>query len=518
MTNLLVIRFCATVACFGAIAAVACADAHWALAEAVPVLTQHNDNLRTGWNPDETVLTPSNVAPNTFGKLFTWQLDADVNGQPLYVPGVTIEGKVRNVVVASTSNNSNGSPCSLWAFDADSYNAGKPLWRRKFTASAQWTTCTPVIDQGSNIVYVLTKSNNDDGATRLHAISLLTGSDLPGSPVLVSASLPGTGDGSVNGVVSFTTSHADERPGLLLDNGCVYVAFAHNSDSFPYHGWVIGYEYNGSGFARTAIFCTTPNGGEGGVWMAGQGLVADSSGTIYGATGNGTFDVETGGLDYGMCYFALNPTDLSVSDWMAPHDESSLSNEDADLAGGGLAGIPNSNRLFAGGTKFGSVFVLDTSDLGGFTPGGPDNVIDRLDNVTSGDVGENPASWGKDAYSYVYLWAQGDALEQFRYDVSLGRLHPAAVYESNSVSYAGAQLSVSSNGATAGIVWSQGYDGVLRAFRAADVAQPELWDSNINSSRDFLGGIGHWQWVTVDNGKVYAPNGSSQIVVYGLLK
>ena len=38
------------------------------------VLTYHNNNLRTGLNAQETILTPTNVNSSQFGKLFTYNL------------------------------------------------------------------------------------------------------------------------------------------------------------------------------------------------------------------------------------------------------------------------------------------------------------------------------------------------------------------------------------------------------------------------------------------------------------
>ncbi len=331
----------------------------WADIPAVP--TQHNDNARTGANLQETILTPANVTTAKFGKLFTRNLDANVNGQVLYVPHVSINGAFHNVIYAYTSNNSNNSPCSLYAFDADDPAASAFLWRHQFTNSAQWTQCAPAIDIQNQIIYVLTKDNNDNGATRMRALSLTTGAELPGSPITVAASVPGTGDGSVNGVVSFDTSHANCRPGLLLLNGVVYCAFAHNTDSFPYHGWIFGYHYDGTQFTQSAVFNTSPNGGLDGIWQAGKGLSADLDGNIYCSIGNGTFDPAHG--SYGMCYLKLSSPNLTVLDWFAPYDEQAQSDADNDLGNTGLVGIPGTNRLFAGATKFGTAFLLDSTHL-----------------------------------------------------------------------------------------------------------------------------------------------------------
>ncbi len=498
------------------------AGSHPALAQTA-VLTQNNDNARTGANAAETILTPKNVSTATFGKLFTITgLNASVNGQVLYVPGVIIGGAAHNVVYAYTSNNTDNSPCGLYAYDADT---GKQLWATVLPNSATYTTATPVIDPVTNIMYVLTKTGTDDtGSTYIHAFDITTGLDKPGSPFQVTASASGTGDGSVGGKVYFDGPaksgrfHANDRPALLLANGCVYLGFAHNSDSFPYHGWVLAYQYSSGAFSQVASFCTTPNGSDGGIWQAGKGLTADAAGNIYAAVGNGTFDANTGGKDYGMCYVKLSP-DLQVLDYFTSFDESGLSNEDLDLGNSSVVGIPGTAALFGGGTKFGSAFLLNSTNLGKFTPNGPDAVLDRIDGVSANDqVGQNPIAWDSGTYKYVYLWPSGQPVEQFRYDPTAGNLNPKGIFATASSSVTdGGSLAVSSSGTSNAILWAIGNNGTVRAYDATNVANPELWDSAQNSSRDGIGHSGHFQFPTVVNGKVYIPTGGSTVAVYGLL-
>ena len=92
------------------------------------VLTQHNDNARSGQNTSETILNTSDVNLNQFGKLFAMPSDGQVYAQPLYVPGVTINGAVHNVVIIATEND------SVYAYDADS--SGAPLWKASMVDAA----------------------------------------------------------------------------------------------------------------------------------------------------------------------------------------------------------------------------------------------------------------------------------------------------------------------------------------------------------------------------------------------
>ena len=486
------------------------------------VLTQNNDNARTGANTTETILTPQNVKVATFGKLFTITgLNANVNGQILYMPGVTVAGAKHNVVYAYTSNNSDNSPSGVYAYDADT---GTQLWKTILPPSATYTTATPVIDPATMTLYVLSKSGTDDtGLTYLHAYECTTGAEK--AVIQVQASAPGTGDGSANGTVYFDGDHghgrfhANDRVGLLFANGMVYTAFAHNSDSFPYHGWVLAYKFDGGAkLTQSAVFCTTPNGSDGGIWQAGKGLTADSAGNIYFSVGNGTFNASGGGKDYGMCYMKLGPM-LNVLDWFAPFDEQGLSNQDLDLGNSGVVGIPGTTALFGGGTKFGSAFLMDSANLGKFTPNGPDKALARVDGVSGNDqVGQNPIAWDSGSFKYAYLWPGGQPLEQFQFDPAAGTLSPKGIFaKAAGGATNGGALAVSSNGTGNAILWAVGDEGTVRAYDALNVANAELWDSAQNKSRDGIGHTGHFQFPTVVNGKVYVPTGGATIAVYGLL-
>ena len=275
------------------------------------VYTNKNDNSRDGLNSQETVLTPTNVKVATFGKLFSYVTDGTVQAQPLYVANVFIPTPLHgtpgfyNVIYFATAND------SVYAYDADGKVLGT-LWKDSFinppsvvpvpgtcavaNVSIIGITPTPVIDPATNTMYV--EARTLEGQTtacsgtyvhRLHALDIATGQEKFGGPVEVHASVPGTGAGSVNGVVTFDTRRENSRPGLLLSkaagdvNSVVYMATASNEDTEPYHGWVLGYD--SQTLAQKYVLCTTPNGSAGGVWHMGGGLAADTSREYFCADG-----------------------------------------------------------------------------------------------------------------------------------------------------------------------------------------------------------------------------------------
>src|SRR5437879_10681169 len=334
----------------------------------VAVLTYHNDNARTGQNLGETILTPGNVAPGTFGLLFSYPVDGNVYAKLRYVPIVNLPCHgFHNVVFVATEHD------SVYAFDADDSGVGL-LWQVSFIDPANGVTTvppenvqsqdivpeigitgTPVIDGGTGTLYVVAKTKEVVAGSphyvqRLHALDIATGAEKFGGPIVIGdtvidgssttyvsgPSVPGTGSGSVGGRVFFNALRQNQRSGLLLLNGVVYIGWASHSDTSPYHGWVLGYD--AQTLAPAAVFNTTPNGGLGGVWMSGGGLAADSNGAVYLSTGNGTFDVTGSQAPaYGDSVLKLaTGLDLTVADSFTPWNQEDLKNKDQDLGSGGV--------------------------------------------------------------------------------------------------------------------------------------------------------------------------------------
>ncbi len=312
----------------------------------INVTTFHYDNARTGQNTQEKVLTPANVNASQFGKLFTTSVDGYVYAQPLYLANVqNIAGGTHNVLYIATEHD------SVFAIDADT---GAILWQRSFidpsagvtTVSSADVNCldivpeigitsTPVIDPSSGTLYLIVKTKeNGEFFQRLHALDVTSGAEKSGGPVVVAATVNGVGEGGKT--VSFNPLKEHNRPGLLLEDGHVIIAWASHCDHVPFHGWVMSYA--ASTLAQEGVFNSSANGGLAGVWMAGDGVAADANGHYYFATGNGSYSGSTS-TGYGDSIVQLGPASngaLPVLDWFTPWNQGSLSGEDADVGSGGV--------------------------------------------------------------------------------------------------------------------------------------------------------------------------------------
>ena len=325
------------------------------------VLTWHNDNARSGQNLQETVLTRANVKFSTFGRLFTITVDGKVDAQPLYVASLAIPGNgIHNVLLVATEHD------SAYAFDADT---GAQLWKVSVLGASETSsddrgcgqvtpeigiTATPAIDlqmgpHGTMYLIAMSKTTSGTYLHRLHALDIATGAELFGGPVQITATYPGSGAEGASNTQTFAASQHKERPGLLISNGIVYTTWGSHCDAGPYTGWVMG--YTESTLAQTSVLNLTPNGNDGGIWMAGAGPAADSAGNLYLLIGNGTFDTTlSGGFpsqgDYGNAFVKIQVGangKLSVADYFTMDNTTSESGSDTDLGSGGLMLLPPVN-------------------------------------------------------------------------------------------------------------------------------------------------------------------------------
>ena len=503
----------------------------------VQVLTYHNDNTREGQNTQETVLTPANVTSATFGKVGFDSTDGKVDAEPLYVPGVTIGGATHNVLYVVTEHD------SAYAFDADS---GTVLWHVSTLCSGETTsdsrncsqvipeigmTSPPVIDPkaGTHGTVFMVAASKDSGGNyhqRLHALDLTTGAEQSGSPISIQATYPSTGPESSNGQLVFDPKQYNERAGLLLLNGVVYLGWSSHCDIEPYTGWLMG--YNENSLAQTSVLNLTPNGSEGSIWQSGAGLVADSSGNIYFLDANGSFGttLNASGMpangNYGNAFMKVSTSGnkLTPADYFTMSNTVSESNADEDLGSGGAMLLPDETdasgtvrHLAVGAGKDANIYVVDTDNMGKFNSGG-NTIYQELGGALSGQEFGMPAYWN----NTVYYGGVGDSIRA--YPITQAKLATTPSSKTtHQFPYPGATPSVSSSGTSNGILWvvDNSTPAVLYAYDATNLTK-ELYDSSqAAASRDQFGPGNKYITPMIVNGKVYVGT-QTGVAVFGLLQ
>lgn len=510
------------------------------------VLTQHNNNSRAGLNDQEKKLTTGNVNSQKFGKLFTLSVDDQVYAQPLLVGNLNISTGNHNVVYIATVNN------TLYAYDGDS---GKLYWKQNYTASGMRPpkntdmtgACggqyedfsgnigivgTPVIDSAAQTIYFVARSTSNGASfvQYLHAVNIVDGSERTGSPVKITATYNGTGDGSVNGVLTFDPQRQNQRQGLTLVNGIVYVTFSSHCDWGPYHGWVLG--YSATSLQQQIVYNDTPNGYDGGIWESGTGMAADAQGNLYLVTGNGTVGAGTDqtvltNRGESAMKLTVSGATLNVASYFTPFNFQTLEDNDLDYGSMGAFLIPNSNYYFTG-CKDGNIYFLNKDNMGGFNTA-TNNVQQTIFLNGSANMHCQPAYYKGSTQELVYIWAENDQLHAFPFNRASNQFdvgNQVLATITGPTGQNGAVLSVSSNGSAAGtgILWASYAatgdaehtvsPGILRAFDASDITK-ELWNNN-QSAGDYAGNYAKFSSPTIVNGHVYLPTFSGQVVVYGL--
>ena len=245
----------------------------------IHVLTNRYDNSRIGVNLAETKLTVDKVNVSQFGKLFTRPVDGDLYAQPLIVSGMTIDGATCNVVFLATSRN------TVYAYEADDPEACLPLWTRNLGPPVPrddvlkklgQTYPLPELRQrdrhhqhardqladGGGILYVVAKTRRIKGlggatsktyAHTIHALDLATGEDapIPNNPMEIRATVRRS-DGST---ITFDPLFQLNRPGLLLLDGVLYIAFGSHGDFGEFYGWIMAYD--AATLVQRAVYCTS---------------------------------------------------------------------------------------------------------------------------------------------------------------------------------------------------------------------------------------------------------------------
>ncbi len=503
-----------------------------------PVTAYHYDNYRTGWNSQETVLTPATVTSSSFGLLNTVALDDQVDAQPLVVPNVTVTvGKKQgqhDVVYVATEGN------TVYAIDVHSgvvllsRNLGPPVpYPLGCTNNGPnvGINSTPVIDAASKTLYVVVYSGSRSGPVyRIHALDLGSLSDTV-SPQTVAGSHKLT-----NGTLyTFDASVQRQRPALLLADGNVYAGFGSFCDFAAdlSRGWLLGWNANTlAPLPANQILdkqAKSPNDFFlSSIWMSGYGLAADDSGNILFVTGNSdpsgtTYDGVT---NIQESVVKVSPDLMSVLDLFTPDNVGALDEGDTDFGSGGALVLPDQPgqipHLAVAAGKFGSMYLMNEDDLGGYSPTG-NNVLGTY-NVGACWCGQSYFVDPSDGLARV-VSSGGSSIGVWKLQTSPS---PSLTKVSSSTSIIIGQqnpgffTSVSSNGTANPIVWALSHPVNSNPAPIALYAfDPEAGGSTLNPI--FKAIAGNWPNVggnsnlvpVVANGQVFVAS-NKQLRIFGL--
>jgi hypothetical protein len=518
-------------------------------AHAQDVTTWHYDNARSGVQQNESVLKTSNVNFGTFGKLFSFPVNGDVYAQPLYLSQYQMsDGQAHNVLIVATAED------YVYAFDADGHNPAQGyLWRKLLVGSGEtWLSFldensdfdidpnigiigTPAVDRTGGTIYVVSRSKTTSGTTtffqRLHALNIADGSEKLNGPTTIQATVKGLGDGGTS--ISFNSQIHNQRSALLLtptpsvgSGNSVFITWASHGDQGKYHGWVMAYDAANIA-QQNGAWMTTPNGTDGGVWMSGAGISSDNAGNIFMAAGNGTFDVNTGGSDYGDSAFrlTLGSSGITPADYFTPGNQSTLNGSDLDMGTGAVTLLPTQTgaipHLAVTVDKAGTIYLINRDHMGGYTTPGNSSL-----QSFNGGASRNRSSFAF-FNNLLYAGFASVPLQAWSFNPQTERFSTTPQSKSGnsfgcSCNGSGSTPSVSASGTTSGIVWTLDNSGfyhtaaILYAYDAANLAT-KLYDSTqAANNRDAPAVAVKFTTPTIANGQVFV-GGRNAITVYGLL-
>jgi uncharacterized protein (TIGR03437 family) len=486
----------------------------------VNILTANGNNDRNNANLQETQLSPATVTSSAFGKLGVFPVDGQVYSQPLMVSGLSIPGGgTHNVVFVSTMHN------SVYAFDADAMSPVSTLWQVNLGSSVPalllygpdgdianeaGILSTGVIDLPRGVLYVVADTLEGGAPVfYLHALDLATGGERLNGPVALTASVPGTGsEARPDGTVPFDPMRHIQRPGLLLANNLVYIAFGSHGDQSPYHGWMLSYD--ASDLSRQpGVYMTTPDGNAGSIWQAGRGPASDGQGNIYIITANGDYD---GIRNFSQSFVKVSPAGTATLDSFTPADWSSMSVNDDDISAG--PALVAGTHTVIGADKGGNLYVIDGDAMA--QPGSATIIAASAGSIF------NFAVWSRGGNANVYTQGEGEPVKCFQ--VTGNSVSPDPVSTGVTViPFGRIGMTISANGSQdgSGILWettgdySDGTPGTLHAYDASNLAN-EVWSSDGNPARDRMPPVAKFAPPTVANGKVYVPSFGNVVTVYGL--
>jgi hypothetical protein len=296
----------------------------------VPWLTRSADNSRTGWNLHETQLTQASLETKGLIRATIIPVIGDARGteaQPLILPDVKTARGTRDVMVLPSMAD------VIRGVDA---HDGSGIWQvtlgTPVTGSQsidnhqinQFWGClsTGVIDPELERLYQVCwvspdRTGNPQSARYFMFVLNMTDGSQVVPPVLIQGK---------SGTQDFNAAMRKQRSSLVETNinGVKTIFGCSGTINETQAGVASGYCFGFDVASNTVSAMLAMTAGEGaGVWMAGQGPVADPQGFLYVLTGNGDFD---GVSQWGESFLKLKYTPpsngvqskLAVVDHWAP--------------------------------------------------------------------------------------------------------------------------------------------------------------------------------------------------------
>lgn len=327
----------------------------------------------------------------------TWKssIPEGCDGSPVYVNSIfTRDGALHDLVIVSTTI---GRVVALDARD------GEIVWQTTPAAGPRWTTSSPAIDPARRFVFAY----GLDGSVHKYAIESgreITGKNWPARITLK----PEVEKGSSN--ISIATAR-DGHTYLYMP----IAAYPDPGDEGDYQGHLVTIDVeNGEQSVFNALcsdraFHFTWPGPrdceqtQAGIWARSGAVYERMTDRIFVTTGNGTFDADRGGFNWGSSVVALRPDGTADAgtplDSYTPEDFQNLTDEDLDLSSTTIEILPRAEwdafpPLGVQSGKDGRLRLLNLADLSG--TGGPRRIggeLQILNLPQGGAVLTQPEAW-----------------------------------------------------------------------------------------------------------------------------
>ncbi len=452
------------------------------------------DLRRTGYNPNETTVGPSNVG--TLQKVWSFNVDSTMVHEPVYAAGINVNGQPTNILYAGSQYGS-----TMYAINAAT---GAAVWQDPVpsatyhcgTSTSQFSIGeTPTIDRGKKLLYFA------DGHNQVHAVDLATGVEANGWPITVA---------------DYTPDHNFMHGGFTYNpaNGMLYGVTGSTCDISPWYGRIFAINTNGPSIAGTFYTMSgtsTQGASGGGIWGPGGGSIDPSTNNVFIATGNAdTSGSAAQNATYAEQIVELTPgLDTILANNYPTNIPTVPGDDDFDFGATPLLfQTPFCPPLLAAVNKSGMFELYDSGSIGS----GPVQYIAMSIPSDSGTFVGVPAYDPVTGYVYVGMPATVGSYQAGLAAFSVQSnctLNPTPVWSANFGPDAagGGQTPRSPISIANGVVYVANYTGDTEfAFNAATGAQ--LWSTALPS----WGNVG----TVVANGIVYVGAGDGTISAWSL--